>query len=230
MLQLVAMPPSQKTEETLVFMTDRERRKKEDQDPGLKFLRIDRAKHVCQGSTSPSRADVTREQHQQQHEEQQQHKHQQLQQQRTSLGTPPQHTNKLGEGNTKFVRISHSRLNEMREGSLLPHELLPPVPVLGRHDATCTSSSKSWSLGEHRSPHSSGAVGGSWPAMRGGAAGPGIQRGDRGGRQGGWAGGGFETTRQRVLKTSRAGAVSADMPESYPRLLQHRAHQVREGG
>jgi hypothetical protein len=235
MLQLVAMTPSpQKTEETLVFMTDRERRKKEEQDPGIKFLRVGRAKHTFQESaspsrtsearTSPSRADVNREQHQQQHEEQQQHRHQQQQQQRVSLGTPPQHTNKLGEGNTKFVRISRSRLHEMDEGSSssLLHDFLPPVPVPGRHDATITSSSKS--LGERRSPHLSGAGGGSWPAMRG-AAGSGNQRGDRGGRQGG-----FETTRQRVLKTARGGAVSADVPESYTRLLEQRTQQVREGG
>ena len=232
MLQLVAMTRSpQKTEETLVFMTDRERRKKEDQDPGLKFLRVDHAKHVFQESTSPSqartsssRADVNREQHQQQHEEQQQHRHQQQQQQRDSIGTPPQHTNKLGEGSTKFVRISQSRLNEMQEGSStsLLLDFLPPVPVLGRHDATFSSSSKF--LGERRSPHLGGAGGGGWPAMRG-AAGSGNHRGDRGGRQGG-----FETTRQRVLKTARGGAVSADVHESYPRLLEQRAHQVRDGG
>jgi hypothetical protein len=129
----------------------------------------------------------------------------------------------LADGSTKFVRISQSRLNEMRDGSsgALLHDALPSVP--GRQDTITNTSSKS----QRRSPRL-GAAGWGWPAARG-ASGSGSQHGNRGGRQGGREGGGMETSRQRVFKTSRSGAVSADVPETYARLLQQNAHQVRVG-
>lgn len=135
----------------------------------------------------------------------------------------------LGEGSTKFVRISQSRLNEMRDGSsgALLHDALPPVP--GRKDTNTNSSSKS-----HRRSPRLGAAGWGWPAARR-ASGSGSQHGNRGGRQGGREGGGMETSRQRVLQPSRSGAVSADVPETHARLLQQNtqvregAHKVREG-
>jgi len=129
----------------------------------------------------------------------------------------------LGEGITKYVRISHSRLNEMRDSSsgALLHDALPPVS--SRQDTNSNSSSKS----QRRSPRL-GAAGWGWLAARG-ASGSGSQHGNRGGRQGGREGGGVETSRHRGFKTSRSGAASADVPETHVRLLQQSSHQVREG-
>jgi hypothetical protein len=242
MLQLIVMGPTPpKAEETLLLMTEKERRKKEEQEPGIKFVT-----HESQGSASPSRntstsrrspsrTDMSRggvlsdnvltavsmqsppkfsaAERERKGKAVVGHEQQQHQQLRASLA----------DGSTKFVRISQSRLNEMRDGSsgALLHDALPPVP--SRQDTNTNTSSKF----QRRSPRL-GATGWGWPAARG-ASGSGSQHGNRGGRQSGREGGSMETSRQRVLKTSRSGAVSADVPETYARLLQQNAHQVREG-